>query len=81
VNGWAKAGLVAAGYVGAIVIASAVTAAHVAATDPAQASAASGMYAFGDTILFVGVFAIVALLPTAAAVYFLWSGRSHRQPG
>lgn len=80
-NGYAKAGVVAAGYVGALVVASVATAVHIAATDSAQASAASGMYAFGDTILFIGVFAVVALLPTAAAIYFLWSGRSRRQQG
>jgi hypothetical protein len=76
VNGYAKAGVVTAGYVGAFVLASLATALHIAATDNAQASAASGMYAFGDLLLFVGVFAVVALLPTGAAIYFLWSGRS-----
>jgi hypothetical protein len=75
VNGYAKGGIVAVGYVGAFVVASLATVARIAATDSAQASAASGMYAFGDLMLFVGVFAVVALLPTGAAIYFLWSGR------
>jgi len=70
VRGYAKAGMVLAGYVAAFVIASAAVAVHIATTDPAEASAASGMYAFGDLILFVAVFGVLALLPTGAALFF-----------
>ncbi|HEV8434873.1 MAG TPA: hypothetical protein VGR95_15785 [Thermoanaerobaculia bacterium] len=41
-RGYAKAGMVLAGYVAAFVIASAAVAVHIATTDPAEASAASG---------------------------------------
>lgn len=40
------------------------------------------MYAFGDAVLFVAVFGVAALVPTAAALFFLrpyrlfWSGLS-----
>ena len=33
--------------------------------------ASSGMYAFADLLLFLGVFGMLALLPTALALYFL----------
>ena len=38
-------------------------------TDPDQAS--SGMYAFGETLLFCGAFGFLALAPTAFALFFL----------
>jgi hypothetical protein len=79
VGGYVKAGIVVAGYVAAFLIAWAAVALHMAATNQAEASAASGMYAFGDLILFVAVFGAVALLPTGAAAYFLWSSRSRAQ--
>src|SRR5690242_1891330 len=63
-RGYAKAGIVIGGYVLAFAIASAAVALHMATTNQADASAASGMYAFGDTILFVAVFGVVALVPT-----------------
>ncbi|HEY2324102.1 MAG TPA: hypothetical protein VGJ82_14690 [Thermoanaerobaculia bacterium] len=69
-RGYAKAGIVIAGYIAAFAIASAAVAVRIASTDTAQASAASGMYAFGDLMLFVGVFGVLALLPTGAALLF-----------
>ncbi len=72
-NGYAKAGIVLCGYVAAFVIASAAVALRIAATNPADASGARGMYAFGDLILFAGVFGIVALLPTGAALFFAFT--------
>lgn len=77
-NGYVKAGLVAAGYLAAFAIAWAAVALRIAMTNPADASAASGMYAFGDVALFVIVFGIVSLLPTATAVFFLLSRRRQR---
>jgi hypothetical protein len=66
-----KIGLVAAGYLGAFLIAAAAVAIRVASTSGPEAQASSGMYAFGDAVLFVGVFALLALAPTAAALYWL----------
>lgn len=66
-----KIGVVAAGYVAAIILASAAVAVRVASTSGPDAQASSGMYAFGDTVLFVLVFGAVALVPTGAALIFL----------
>jgi hypothetical protein len=62
---------IAAGYVAAFLIASAAVALHVAETDGPTAQAASGMYAFGDALLFLGVFGVCALVPTGAVLIFL----------
>lgn len=72
-KGYAKAGIVIAGYVAAFVIAAVAVKIHIATTDPVQASAASGMYAFGDLLLFAGVFGVLALLPTGAALFFTFA--------
>lgn len=66
-----KISVVAAGYVTAIVLASLAVAVHVAFTSGPDAQAASGMYAFGDSVLFVGVFGVAAVVPTGAALFFL----------
>jgi hypothetical protein len=66
-----KVGLVASGYIAASLIASAAVAIRVANTSGPDAQASSGMYAFGDAFLFVSVFAVSALVPTAAALFFL----------
>ena len=71
-RGYAKAAIVGGGYVVAFAIAWAAVALHMATTNQAEASAASGMYAFGDTILFIGVFGLVALIPTGVAVFFMF---------
>jgi hypothetical protein len=39
--------------------------------DPAVLQASSGMSAFGDLVLFVGVFSVLALFPTGLMLYFL----------
>ncbi len=70
-----KIGMVAGGYAGAFLIASAVVAIRVAGTSGPDAQASSGMYAFGDAFLFIAVFGLLALLPTAAALYFLRPSR------
>jgi hypothetical protein len=62
---------VVAGYVAAALIASAVVAIHVAATSGPESQASGGMYAFGDAILFLGVFGVCALVPTGAVLFFL----------
>jgi len=66
-----KFGIVAAGYIAAFLIASAVVAIRLANTNGPDAQAESGMYAFGDLMLFVAVFGIAALVPTGAALVFL----------
>lgn len=75
VQGYAKAGIVVAGYVAAFVIATAAVAVHEATVNQAEASAAGGMYAFGDLALFVIVFVGLSLIPTVAALFFLLSRR------
>jgi hypothetical protein len=71
VNVWTKAGLVGAGYVAALLIAAAVVAAHIAVTQGPTFQASSGMYAFGDGLLFLAVFGVVAIVPTSAALFLL----------
>lgn len=56
---------------GAVLVASAVVALHVATTSGPDAQASSGMYAFGDALLFLAVFTVAALVPTGAALFFL----------
>jgi hypothetical protein len=60
-----------AGYVAAFLIASAAVAVRVAGTSGPVAQASSGMYAFGDAILFLAVFGVCALIPTGAILFFL----------
>jgi hypothetical protein len=67
-----KLGVVLGGYAAALLVACAATyvrAAIEARIDPVQAS--GGMQAFGDSLLFVGLFGFLALIPTALALYFL----------
>ena len=62
---------VAGGYMAALLMASAAVAIRVASTTGPDAQASSGMYAFGDALLFVAVFGVSALVPTGAALFFL----------
>jgi hypothetical protein len=71
-----KLGLVAAGYVGAVLVASAALAIYVASTSGPDRQASGGMYAFGDSLLFLAVFGVAAVLPTGAALFFLRAYRS-----
>jgi len=70
-----KAAAVVAGYAVAFGIASIALAVRLAHTQGPDAQAASGMYAFGDTALFIAVFVVASLPPTGAALYFLRSNR------
>ena len=65
-----KAGTVAGGYLTAFLIAVAAVAIHVVLTSKPVVQASSGMYAFSDVILFFGVFGVLALVPTCAALFF-----------
>jgi hypothetical protein len=62
---------VGGGYVAAFLVAYAAVAIRVANTRGPDAQAASGMFAFGDSVLFVAVFGVLALVPTGGALYFL----------
>jgi hypothetical protein len=70
--GWlAKMGLVIGGYLAACLIAYGVVYINDLFMDPAVLQASSGMSAFGDLVLFVGVFSVLALFPTGLMLYFL----------
>ena len=75
-----RVALVVAGYVAAAIVASAAVAMNVAATSGPDRQGSSGMYAFGDSMLFLGVFGIAAIPATGAALYFLRSVRSFWRP-
>jgi hypothetical protein len=66
-----KVTLVAGGYILAVLVAIAAVALHTAMSNVAGGQASGGMSAFGDTVLFMGVFGVVALIPTGAALFFL----------
>jgi hypothetical protein len=66
-----KLGLVIGAYVTACLVASAAVYVNQLLTPQAVSQASSGMYAFGDLLLFVGVFGVLALFPTGLALYFL----------
>lgn len=68
-----KVTLVLAGYVGALLLAWGVTWLYVLATDTPDRVSSSGMYAFGDGVVFLGVFALAAIPATVALLYFLRS--------
>ncbi len=65
-----KLGIVAGGYLAAFAVAWLAVAINSASIPPADAQAASGMYAFGDLCLFVIVFGFCSLFPTIAAAWF-----------
>lgn len=67
----AKLLLVGSGYAVALVTATAVVHAWQLRTSGPDAQAMAGMYAFGDLLLFLGVFSAVGSVPTALALWFL----------
>lgn len=71
-SGPAKVGLVIGGYLAACLIASGLVYVWELFTQGSIAQASSGMYAFGDLLLSIGVFGALALIPTGLAVYFLF---------
>jgi hypothetical protein len=71
-----KVGLIVAGYVVAFLVAFAVVAVHVAATSGPDRQGYGAMYSFGDDLLFLAVFGVAAVPPTAAALFFLRSYRA-----
>lgn len=67
----ATLGLVMGGYVAACLFAAAAVYINDLFMDPAVLQASSGMSAFSDLVLFVGVFGVLALFPTGLLLYFL----------
>src|SRR5262249_5052254 len=66
----AKVGLVGAGYVGAFAIASAVVTAYVASTSRPDRQNYGAMVDFGDSLLFLAVLGVAAVVPTGTALFF-----------
>ena len=66
-----KFGLVLGGYSLACLVAGGVVYLYQLFTQDAASQASAGMAAFGDLILFVGVFGVLALFPTGLALYFI----------
>jgi hypothetical protein len=64
-----KLGLVIAGYVGALLVASLALKAWSAAAPASQGD--DGMRAFGESLLFLAVFAVASIPASVAALYFL----------
>lgn len=71
-SGLMKLGLVIGGYVAAYIAASGIVYIYGLFTQDAAAQASSGMYAFGDLLLFIAVFGILALFPTGFVLYLLF---------
>lgn len=67
----AKWGIVLGGYALAILIPAGIVWLHVRLTSGPEYDASSGMYAFGDALLFVALFGMLAIIPTGAAAVFL----------
>jgi hypothetical protein len=74
-----KVAVVAGGYLLAFLIACAAVALHSALAGESGDQASGGMSAFGDLVLFVFVFGAVALVPTAAGVFFFLT--REKRPG
>jgi hypothetical protein len=70
-SGLAKWGLVIGGYVMACLAAVGVVYVYQLFAQDAASQASAGMSAFGDLVLFAGVFGVLMLLPTGLGLYFL----------
>jgi hypothetical protein len=70
-NRLVRFGVVIVGYIAACLVASVAEHVRVLHTQGPDAQASSGMYAFGDFLLFITVFGVLALFPTGLALYFL----------
>jgi hypothetical protein len=66
-----KVALVGAGYVGAFALASAVVASYIVATSGPDRQTYGAMFDFGDSLLFLAVFGVAAVVPSGAALFFL----------
>ena len=70
-NRFSKTGVVLAGYAGALLVTCAIFYVYELMQKATSAQASGGMQAFGDSLLFVGLFGFLALIPTALALYYL----------
>jgi len=66
-----KVSIVLSGYVGALVIADVAVRVYAAATSGPDRQQYGAMFGFGDSLLFLAVFAIAAVPATAGGLYFL----------
>jgi hypothetical protein len=71
----AKAGIVVGGYAAAILLALCVVSIYIYQTSGPDRDASAGMYAFGDSLLFIAVFGVASTVPTALALVFLRQSR------
>ena len=69
-NRFVKFGIVVAGYVAAGLAATATLEIRLLNTQGPDVQASAGMYAFGDLLLFLGVFGFAALFPTGLCSTF-----------
>jgi hypothetical protein len=67
----ARVALVAAGYAAAVGVAFLVTNIYIRMTSDVDRQLYSGMSAFGDSLVFLGAFAVAAVPATGIALYFL----------
>jgi hypothetical protein len=72
----AKAGIVAAGYAAALALAYGVVSIYLSRTSGPDRDTYAAMYAFGDALLFLGVFGAASTMPTGLAFVFLWQRRN-----
>jgi len=70
-NTTVKLSLVIGGYAAACLAATGAVYVYQLFTQNAASQASAGMYAFGDFILFIGIFGVLALFPTGLALYIL----------
>jgi len=67
----AKVGLVVGGYVVAIIVAFGVVSIYISQTSGPDRDTYAGMYAFGDCLLFLAVFGLASIVPTALTLLLL----------
>ena len=72
----ARAGIVVGGYVVAILLALGVVSIYIDLTSGPDREASSGMYAFGDALLFIAVFGVVSIVPTGLTLVILRQSRN-----
>src|SRR3954464_12693971 len=71
----ARAGIVAGGYVAAVLLAFGVVSVYISHTGGPDRDLYSGMYAFGDSLVFLTGFGVGSTVPTALALVFLRQSR------
>ena len=74
-KGSRRVAIVVLGYLAAFAGAWVVVFIYIAATNTADRQTSQGMYAFGDTMVFLGAFGLASLPASAAALFFLRDNR------